>query len=155
MAVEIPLTRGLVAIVDDDDTEWLNKWKWHASVNPEGSYALRNQHPGGVRSLIFMHREICPPPAGFQVDHINGNRLDNRRCNLRVATISQNNANRPVYKNNQLGVKGVALSGGKYRARIRVNRKCICLGRHETIEQAAEAYRLAAERYFGEFARLA
>jgi hypothetical protein len=91
-----------------------------------------------------------------QVDHINGDPGDNRWCNLREATQTQNKANSRVYKNNRLGVKGVRLHrNGTYEARIRVNGKLIYLGCSPTIEEAKEVYAKAAQKYFGDFARLA
>lgn len=89
------------------------------------------------------------------VDHINGDRRDNRICNLREATRSQNKANSRVSKHNQSGLKGVGFhpSSGLWRARIRVNKRLISLGLHKTAAEAHAAYAEAAKRYHGDFAR--
>ena len=84
------------------------------------------------------------------VDHVNGNKFDNRKSNLRVATYSENCQNTGPKKNNTTGFKGVSRHGNKWRASIMVNRKNVHLGSHETPELAAEAYDLAAIKFFGE-----
>lgn len=93
------------------------------------------------------------PPA--QIDHINGNRADNRIVNLRLADNTQNQRNAATPKNSETGYKGVSFSKmhGKYRAYIKINYKQIWLGYHKTAEEAARAYNRAAAKYFGEFAR--
>jgi hypothetical protein len=85
----IPLTKGLYAIVDAADYEWLSKYKWTALIVGDKAYAIRS-HKG---KTILMHREIMQPPPGMVVDHINGVSLNNRRCNLRVCTPLQNRYN--------------------------------------------------------------
>ena len=92
-------------------------------------------------------------PSG-EIDHVDGNSLNNRFLNLRQATQSQNLANRSVQKNNKLGIKGVYRTPrGRYRAQIGKDGKVIKLGHHNTSEAAARAYRKAAKKYFGEFAK--
>lgn len=95
---------------------------------------------------------------GVEVDHINGDSLDNRRENLRRCTKSENMANRSLQKNNTLGVRGVWVyqtrGGNKYRAEIKVNGKKISLGNFDTIEEAATVRDAASIHYFGEFAQL-
>lgn len=97
-------------------------------------------------------------PSG-EVDHINMVRSDDRISNLRPSTHQQNNANRRALKNNALGAKGVTGINRnlrkKYRAKIHVNGRCIHLGYFASANEASEAYRRAAERFFGEFARSA
>ena len=89
MAKEIKLTKGFVAIVDDEDYEWLSQWKWHYD-----KYACRRKSTGYKQSkIVFMHREILGYEGELDVDHINKDRIDNRKCNLRLATRSQNLAN--------------------------------------------------------------
>ena len=87
------------------------------------------------------------------IDHINGDPLDNRWVNLRAATRSQNMRNRKVSKNNKLGLKGVSMFQGKFAATIYLNGRNKLLGRFETAEEAAEAYRKAADLYYQEFAK--
>src|SRR4030066_2184242 len=101
---EIKLTRGKVAIVDDEDYEWINQWKWHC--NGQG-YAERHCDIPGKRTMIKMHRLILNTPNGMETDHINHNRLDNRKSNLRVRTRSQNAINTPIRSSNTSGKKGV------------------------------------------------
>ena len=106
----------------------------------------------------YVHRMIFLWHHGYQpkyIDHINTNSLDNRIENLREATQSQNCANQNIKKNNTSGFKGVKYRKdlNKWSASVMVNRKNIALGCFETIDQAVEAYKNGAEKYFGEFAR--
>ncbi|SRR5713101_4575271 len=103
----IELTQGRVAVVDDDDFERLAQWRWQYDCG----YASRRERitPYGTARKyrkIYMHREILNPPKGMDTDHENGNRLDNRRANLRLATRAENLRNRGSNKNNELAVKG-------------------------------------------------
>jgi hypothetical protein len=103
-----------------------------------------------------MHRQILGAPPGQQVDHINGDTLDNRRVNLRLATHGQNQHNRGKYRNNKSGYKGVSWdkAAGKWRAQIKFNNKKYNLGRYHDPIEAALAYDAAAIRLHGAFARL-
>ena len=92
-------------------------------------------------------------PTDF-LDHINMEKDDNRLCNLRQATKSQNHMNRKAYTNNKLGVKGVHMCGKKFRALIKKDGSQICLGIYQTINEAKEAYRKASEFMHGEFSRI-
>lgn len=94
---EIKLTQGKYALVDDKDFEWLNQWKWHYH---NLGYA-RNWKVG------YMHKIINCTPVGFETDHINQNKLDNRRENLRTVTKSVNQTNKPIPRNNVSGIPGV------------------------------------------------
>lgn len=149
----IPLTQGKFAIVDEDMFEELNQFKWFFHCG----YARRNSPymAVGKRHAIHMSRVVAQVPDGLNCDHISLDRLDNRRCNLRVATDSQNSQNKGLYRNNKTGVKGVDVrQDGKFRARIQLNKKSVGLGLFSSLEQAASAYRAAAKYYHGEFARL-
>mgnify|MGYP001561659861 CR=1 FL=1 len=152
---EIPLTQGKVAIVDDSDFERLSQFKWHAQKSGNTFYADRYNLYDKPRA-IRMHREIMNAPKGTQVDHKNGNGLDNRKGNLRLATHQQNMFNQVKSRNdNKLGIKGVHWSKAKKKfvAQIKANGKKIHLGYFNVMGDADSAYRKAEEKYFGEFAR--
>ena len=154
---EIKLTQGKVAIVDDEDYEYLRQFKWCAR-NHRGYtwYAQRfSQTVNGKRRIILMHRYIMDTPDGMETDHINHNGLDNRRENLRICTCAENRRNNRIAENNTTGYKGVGYTTDGYiRAQIRCNNKKHHLGHFKTVEAAAKAYNKAALKYHGEFANL-
>jgi hypothetical protein len=156
---EIPLTKGKIALVDDADYERVVALgKWCASQHSRTAWYAKKRISGpdrASRKIIIMHRFILglsePRPL---VDHVNGNGLDNRRENLRLATQSQNQQNRgPSYGRK---LKGVCFdkSDGRWLASIRINGISRSLGRFGTPEEAARAYDAADRRHFGAFARL-
>lgn len=153
---KIPLTKGLVALVDDEDFEFLSSHAWFAALNGHGGYyAARNAKTDRGWRLLRMHRVLLCAQSGECVDHINGDGLDNRRHNLRLATKAQNSANMRNTKGGTSRFKGVSANhGGKWRAQIRVPGRKIWLGLHETEMRAAMAYDEAAKRLHGEFACL-
>lgn len=144
---QIPLTQGKYALVDDDDFDWLNQWKWSFSGT---RYAWRGK---GV-NRILMHRLILNPAQGFFTDHKNGNGLDNRKSNLRIASLSQNQWNYSIPKSNTSGFKGVSWykKTKRWQAQIKKYSKSIHIGYFKTRIQAAKAYNLKAKELFGEFA---
>ena len=158
---QIELTQGKFAIVDDEDYKYLNQWKWCFIT---AGYAQRVKHISGskknrVLEHILLHRVLMNCSKGQQVDHINGDGLDNRRENLRISTQAQNVRNKGFSKNNTSGYKGVIFikSGTRskrWTARLTYNYKPISLGYFDTSIEAAIAYNKAASIYFGEFARL-
>jgi len=152
MTKTIPLTQGLVAIVDDKDYELLGQYKWYAHKNTDVYYAQRR---AGKR-IVSMHREILGLQYGDKqiVDHANGNGLDNRHQNLRFATPSQSVINRRLSTRNKTGYRGVSYFQGRYRAFIYLRREQYYLGSFTTDKEAALAYNAAAPKYHGEFARL-
>jgi hypothetical protein len=160
--IEIPLSQGLFAIVEDVDND-LSKETWHAVLSSKTHYAMQNARLDGEWATTSrMHRVIMERSLGRAmleeeiVDHKDGNGLNNRRSNLRLATKAQNSANQPVRKNNTSGMKGVSFSkrDGKWTAYITVNRKLMHLGTFKSKTEAAKSYNAAALQYFGEFAFL-
>ncbi len=147
----ISLGQGRAVMVDAADFEWLNKHKWHPMGGPTG-YAIANV--GGKQTL--MHRLIMQPPAGYVVDHINGNKHDNRRCNLRNCTQAQNVRNRRKVRGGTSQFKGVAWEtrSGKWVAAIKYRGRKITLGYFDDEVEAAQAYDAKAIELFGEFACL-
>lgn len=155
---QIPLTKGKVALVDNEDYESLKLFKWHAtqSAGGQGWYATRNvPNPGGGQTKIKMHRVILGVTGNVQVDHLNGDGLDNQRSNLRPATNTQNQYNRRVNhrlpKNKYKGV--VQRSGGRhYAARVIKDGRQFMSGLFLRAEDAAKEYDRMAREMFGEFA---
>lgn len=146
----IPLTQGKIALVDDADYELVMRFKWSAHCIKGKFYAVTNS------GRLHMHRLISGVP-GRNVDHKNGDGLNNQRFNLRPSTTSQNGMNRGKQRNNTSGFKGVTRSGKKtqpWMAQIKLNRKLIHLGCHKTAEAAARAYDVRASVLFGAFAVL-
>lgn len=153
---EIPLTRGLAALVDDEDFERLMRYKWHAVKGTCTFYAARQVRQKGVKNKVFyMHRFIMIPGENTEVDHRDCNGLNNQRSNLRLATSSQNHHNARRSKNNTSGFKGVHISRNKFRAGIYLNGIRKHLGVFDTAEAAYAAYCKAAVELHREFARFA
>lgn len=155
MSREIPLTKGYCAIVDDHDFEWLSSYRWYAHCNRGGHvYARRATDITG--RTYFMHRELTGPDPGEDVDHANGNSLDNRRSNLRIATRQQNNWNRRPQRGSSSPYVGVswAKDRGLWVAAIERNDRKIWIGSFESAEEAARAYDAKALELRGEFACL-
>lgn len=147
----IQLTQGKTALIDDEDFELVSQKKWRAAWNGWNWYAITG---GGVRTF-YMHRIIMNARTRRQIDHANGDTLDNRRENLRFASPSQNAANRSYTKRNVAKVKGVRWEQDRQRwlARIRVDGKDFNLGRYILLEDAKAAYATAAKKHFGDFAQ--
>lgn len=152
MARNIPLPNGRFAIVDDEDYERLMLHKWFCS----GGYAARKIRKGLKITEEKMHRVIVDALDGVEVDHVNGDKLDNRRGNLRVCTHEQNMANRRKHRNNTSGYTGVVWLKDQrcWRAEIKVGGRKRYLGRFDNAEDAAKAYDAAALQLKGEFARI-
>lgn len=142
----IPLTQGQFAIVDDEDFDYLNQWKWYAKWNKsiQSFYAVRSTWENSKAGKIFMSREILGLNKGDkrQADHKDHVTLDNRRSNLRIVTRSQNQWNRKYTKGYYWNK-----TAKKYEARIRLNYKRIYLGLFQTTKEAHKAYLQAQKQY--------
>lgn len=150
---QIPLTQGKFALIDDEDFEWLMSWKWYCAKG----YAVRKKVIEGKRFVFPMHREIMLDQLSeikTEVDHINRNKLDNRRENLRVCTRKENCRNRKSRSGSTSKYLGVSKSGNKWHAQIEVNGMAKHLGFFSVEEDAAIAYNQAALLNFGAFANL-
>lgn len=150
----IPLSQGKVAIVDDEDYEWAKDFKWSYG-GKHYPYAVRRVGGRKNSKWTVLHRLIVNAPLGVDVDHKNGDTLDNRRSNLRLATTSQNLCNRGPMSNNTSGYKGVNWHKGHrmWRMNIQLQGKQRTSYHHD-IKDAARAYNEAAKELHGEFARL-
>lgn len=161
LTVEIPLTKGYVAVVDALDADLLER-KWYGLEMHKGNvYAVRNAPYGTKPALILMHRVILERMTGRVLlrketcDHQDMNCLNNRRSNLRLANHQQQSANKTIQCNNTSGLKGVEFNKRSQRwlSVIVVNKKRVYLGTFDDPQEAHEAYCKAAAEYFGEFAR--
>lgn len=153
----VTLTKGYTAVIDAADAPLVGAWNWCAMVKNHTVYARR---PGamdanGNRQTIMMHRVIMNPHDDLQIDHRDGNGLNNRRTNMRVSTNSQNQHNQRTRDDNTSGFKCVNWHKhtGKWQARIMLNGKRHHLGVHATPEAAHKAYCDASTRMHGEFGR--
>lgn len=152
---------GKHSLVDDEDYSKISSFKWFS----DGRYAMRSKKYPGKRSsyFIYMHRFIMDQPTkkenGLEVDHVNGDGLDNRKENLRICEHYQNKANSKTQSNNSTGYRGVWYSTDQKRrkrwvAEIKLKGKKKHLGRYLTKEEAAVAYNIASEKYHGDYGRL-
>jgi len=148
---EIQLTRGYVALVDDEDYELVSQYNWSVSIKNHTCYA-RSRLGKADNPDTLLHRFLLNAPAGVEVDHKDGNGLNCQRSNIRLATSKQNNCNKWVQGE---GYRGVTLRpNGRYQARIRDDERRIVIGTFDTDLEAARAYDEAARKYHGEFAML-
>ena len=154
-SVEVPISRGMVALVDDQDLELVSRYSWTAKLDHLVWYATTHaRHSDNRRYVLLMHRLILPGVA--RIDHRNGNGLDNRRENLRPCTVRQNTRNQRPHTNSSSRFLGVCWHkrDGVWQAAIKPDGKNIHLGSFRSETDAARAYDVAASRYYGEFARL-
>lgn len=148
-AALIRLSDGDYALVDEEDYEELRTLTWH---HGNEGYVVHTVGIAGETHQLLMHRVVLRAPPEVLVDHWDGNRLDNRKFNLRSATHRQNAQNRATIAGRRY--KGTYQAGDRWKARIKYDGQMIHLGAFPTEEIAAVAYDLAAHRLFGEFARL-
>lgn len=159
---------GKFALVDDEDFEELNKYRWFGVYVRTSSniYVVRNIKSNDKWTGRRLHQIIMKPEKGQIIDHIDGNTLNNQKSNLRICTPQQNSSNKRKYKNGSSKYKGVTLDKShrgenkyyRWQVRIQINKKAITLGRFpytpEGEIEAALCYNEGAKKYFGEFARL-
>lgn len=154
---EIVLHNGMIAHVDEVDFERLSAYSWTAirsSCATEKWYAGRSaQRADGSWYQLYMHRDVADAPPDKLVDHRDNDGLNNRRANLRLATVGQNGANRRTYSPSS-GFRGVYALGLNFRTQITVDNRKRHLGTFARPEEAARAYDAAASAAFGEFATL-
>lgn len=154
---KIQLSQGKAALVDDEDYEFLSRWKWHYGV---GGYACRSQYFGMMngkpkKKLILMHRVVNKTFVDDQTDHINGDRLDNRRLNLRTVNQSQNNMNQKPLAGKSSIYKGVSFfkRDETWEAHIKKDGRKRHIGYYSSEKTAARAYNIMAHQLFGDYAR--
>ncbi len=155
----IALSQGLVALVDDTDYDWLvQRGKWHAvRGNDKHFYAARNVACCGPRRqrIEKMHRVILGlTDPRIKTDHQDGNSLNNRRYNIRIATSTQNNRNAALRSDNSSGIRGVSIDHLKWRAEIDVDGKTIYLGSFKSLAKAAQVRRAAEIEHHKEFSAI-
>lgn len=147
----------MVAVVDDDDFDFLNQWKWNVEVSECGRhyYAVRHVTVGTKQQdTIRMHRQIMQVSDGVLVDHCSRNTLDNQKTNLRVCNKSQNGSNAEKRCDNKSGFKGVHwhLRVGKWAVQIQIEKRRTHVGYFDNVIDAAKAYDNAAIKSYGVFA---
>jgi len=148
---KIKTTKGKYVLVDNEDFDELNQYKWHLDLRSVCRYIR-----GSNNKRIKIHRQIMDCPKGMEVDHKDGNILNNQKKNLRICTHEENGKNRKLSKDNKSGYKGVSWykKMNKWVAKIKVNYKSIHLGYFDSKEEAYKAYCKACIKYHGKFANL-
>ena len=153
--------RGYEILIDYDDLDIVYSHGWNidkiAANKKKLFYFTAERVINGQRTKIRLHREImkCERKDGKYIDHINGNTLDNRKCNLRICSNAENARSRKVRKDSSSGYRGITFykQTKRWVAYIGINYKKINLGYYSTIEEAIEARKIAVKKYHGDFAR--
>ena len=152
----IELTQGQRATVDDDDWEWLSKWKWRAWWRSDirGFYAVRTEHADGKAKMVLMHRIVMGAYPGQKTDHWDHDTLNNQRPNLRLCTNAENARNQRKHLDGRSTFKGATWIAYRQRwqAQIGVSGRKFFLGYFINERDAALAYDRKARELFGEFA---
>ena len=154
---KINLTKEKYSLISDIDFKKINHYKWYAHWGGNTFYAVRNfRMKNGKRKMIMMHRVIMKPPSNKEIDHIDGDGLNNQRNNLRICSHKQNLRNQGIPKNNTSGFKGVVWDkrDRRWRAQIRVNYKNIRLGSFKSKIEAHKEVVKAYKKYHKEFSRI-
>lgn len=151
----VPLVNSTsCAVVDVADWSLIRGVTWRLGYHSNGRMrAVYGWYPD-TQKIVYIHRMLMGSPKGMQIDHHDGDVLNNRRTNLRVATVTQNQYNQRLHSNNTTGFKGVYFSRGKYVAQIKILGRVTYLGRFFTAKEASDAYNAAASKLHGEFVRL-
>lgn len=153
--ITIRLTNGMFTVVDDDDFDRVKDYNWqHRSRKGAPSYVGCTKSKNKIKRWIHLHRLIMNCPENMEVDHIDGDGLNNCKSNLRICTHRENILNRSVNKRKDNSMKGVGLHEGRWRSRIASEGKKFFLGHFPTMELAAIAYNEKAKELHGEFAKL-
>lgn len=158
MSTKLQLTKGKVALIDREDYERVSEYKWHTHKGAGGYLyggTFTKSHEGS-RSRILLHRFINNTPDGYETDHINGDTLDNRKCNLRTVTRSENQHNSKLRSDSTSGYKGVSWhkASNKWRVRINKDGRSVFTDYFTDIKEAALAYNLHATSLFGSYAKI-
>jgi hypothetical protein len=160
---KIKLTQNKWTLIDDEDFELVNKYKWrYVKAHNGNGYAHHTIHDkefykiNKKRRIITLNIQnlIMNPPKGMLVDHINNDGLDNRRCNLRICSYKQNTCNKRKTQNTELKYKGISKYGNRFRAQLHDGGKRYSINGFKTQKEAAIAYNKKAIELFGEFANL-
>lgn len=151
----IPLTKGYTAIIDAEDVSLVKHWNWSAKESGKTVYARRASPrvQGKQCPMIPLHRVVGNIPRGLLCDHINGNGLDNRKCNLRISDASENQCNRGAQANSQSGIKGVFFrkSTGKWMVSIKKRQTRKILGPFLSKDDAFKEMLVASKELHSEF----
>lgn len=153
----ITLTRGYEAVIDAADIELVSGRNWTTLITRQLKYARTTESAHNKQRWLPLHRVILNAPSGMVVDHINSDGLDNRRCNLRLATHAENCRNKRTANNNTSGAKGVYWDSQRdgWRAQITAAGRTYALGKFVNFDDAVAAYSQASMRLHGDFGRLA
>lgn len=154
--MEIRLSGGEIARIDEADEYLVSGFRWRVCYRVAGNERfVASVTAKRFSETVLMHRLLMQACAGVEVDHIDGNPLNNSRSNLRLCTHAENMRNRRMHRNNRTGLKGVYPAEGRWRAQIRVDGRKVNLGYFDSPINAHLAYAAASEKYHGKFGAVA